>query len=317
MSGVQSTGSERAAPIAVNELAGAAEPRGIGGWLLVVAFGQVLGSLQLLVRLVQLYLDPENLKVFEQYPLAMFGELAMNVGLLLLALVTAVLFFRKSPRFPRLFICELVAVPALMVLSVVWTAFAFSSQLGVPFSEFWGIEQQDIVQFGLAVVTALIWIPYTLKSRRVKNTFALPGTPGGVTNVRDEGQGQFLLRTVVYATFAMGLTGILAGLGHLIGRGVFSGQLIGGAVQMALAIWLFRGSEVARIILAFLFSIGLVGFIGLALWIPDQGPTPIVLMLALAMTSAACVWALIFSRRFRTELAINAAKYQKGPPENE
>ena len=66
MSDVQRAGNEPAAQASVNGSTAASEPRGIGGWLLVVAFGQVVGVLRTLVLLGQYYLDPANLKVFAQ-----------------------------------------------------------------------------------------------------------------------------------------------------------------------------------------------------------------------------------------------------------
>ena len=121
--------------------------------------------------------------------------------------------------------------------------------------------------------------------------------------------GKILLRTVVGIVFACGLASLLAGLAHAIGRGAFSSQLLAGPIYIALAIWLFRGSNTARIVLAVLFSLGLAVFIGLAWIVPEMAT--IVLMLVLAAISLGVLWALILSKPFRAELAINAAKYLK------
>ena len=102
----------------------------------------------------------------------------------------------------------------------------------------------------------------------------------------------------------------------MIGRGVFSAQLIGGPLHIALAIWLFRGSGTARVVLAVLFAGGFVAFTAIAFLVPDQQPAGIAVMLAQAVVSAACFWTLVFSRRFRAELAINAAKYRRPEPES-
>jgi hypothetical protein len=315
----QRGGSEPAIRAAIDGPATETGPRGIGGWLLVVALGQLVSPLQLIVALGQYYLDPENLKVFGQFPLAMYGELVMDAILLVLVATTAVLFFRKSRYFPRFFITELLAVIGLTILISLWTAVAFSIESGAPISALLEVERQDVVQFCSAVVVALIWIPYILKSRRVKNTFvdkspALHDEFAARTASTAPSETGLLL-AVVCTVFAMGLIGIVTGLGHLIGRGAFSGQLIGGALHIALGIWLFRGSDVARIILAFLFALGLFGFVAIAFLVANQGLVGIAAMLALAVTSAACLWALIVSKRFRAELAINAARYRGPEPE--
>lgn len=88
--------------------------------------------------------------------------------------------------------------------------------------------------------------------------------------------GKIQLRIVVGIVFACGLASILAGLGHAIGRGAFSSQLLAGPLYIGLSIWLFRGSNTARIVLAVLFALALVLFIGLVLLIPYQDVTAFV-----------------------------------------
>ena len=123
--------------------------------------------------------------------------------------------------------------------------------------------------------------------------------------------GRIQLRVVVGIVFACGLASILAGLGHAIGRGAFSSQLLAGPLYIGLSIWLFRGSNTARIVLAVLFALALVLFIGLVLLIPYQDVTAFVFMLTMAAISVAVLWGLVLSKRFRAELAASAAKYRK------
>jgi peptidoglycan/LPS O-acetylase OafA/YrhL len=122
--------------------------------------------------------------------------------------------------------------------------------------------------------------------------------------------GKILLRIVVGVVFVSGLVSILVGLGHAIGRGAFSSQLLAGPLYIALAVWLFRGSDVARMVLAGLFALGLVLIIGLVWLIHDDVMTT-TFMLTIAAISAAVLWVLVFSKRFRAELAANAGKYGK------
>jgi hypothetical protein len=250
-------GSERT--LVAEPVAAANEPRGIGGWLLLVAFGQVVGLLRLLVALGQTYFDPDARKGFEQFPWATYGELASLLALTLLAIPTAILFFRKSSYFPRFFICELVAAFVVPALSAVWTAFTLSAQLGGPVGEFLVLEPQEMAQFALTGITALIWIPYALKSRRLRNTFTEqddPREPAAPRTISPMVHRTALLRAVVYTIAAIGVVSLLAGLAQAIGRGVVSSQPFGGVLQIALAIWLFRGSNAARIILAVLYFMG-------------------------------------------------------------
>jgi hypothetical protein len=282
---------------------GVGEPRGIGGWLLLVAFGQVVGPLSGLVILGRSYLDPEILKAFEQYPLASYGELVLYLVLLVLVISTAVLFFRKSRYFPRFYICELVAAGLIPALSTLWISVILSVQLGVPVLELLEPEPQELAQLGVAIVVALIWIPYTLKSRRVKNTF--DGNPAA-SQTR-------LLRVVVFVIVAGGAGGLLAGLGHAIGRGVFSGQLVGGTVQIALGIWMWRGSDVARAILIVLYALGFVFALAVPVLTNERG-WALLIFGGMALLIGACFWILAFSKRLRAELAINEARYRKPDP---
>jgi hypothetical protein len=149
----------------------AEEPSGIGGWLLLVAFGQVAGVLRLLVMLGQQYSDPENLEAFAQFPLLMYGELAMNLCLSIFVIVLLLLFFGKSRYFQRFFIVALLLAIASPAVNILWVALALSIQLGSPFTEFLEFERQEKNQMILGVISALIWTPYVLKSKRVRNTF--------------------------------------------------------------------------------------------------------------------------------------------------
>ena len=299
--------------------AAAKEPRGIGGWLLVVAFGQLLGLLLILVALGQMFFDPDTLQGFEQFPLASYGELAVTLALALLTTTTAILFFRKSRYFPRVFVCGLVAAFVLPALSVVWTALTLSAQLDKPLGVFLQLESQAIAQFMATIVAALIWIPYTLKSKRVRNTFGAQDDPLHLetqTVSAAPAPRVALLRTVVVILIVTGSVSVLAGLGHAIGRGAFSSQLLGGVLQISLAIWLFRGSDVARIILAVLFFIGFVFALGLPVLAGEREPALIVVAAAMAIAAGLCFWILAFSQRLRAELAINEARYRKPDLEN-
>lgn len=293
------------------------EPRGIGGWLLLVALGQVVSLLRVLVANWQMYFDPDARKGFEEFPLASYGELAALLALTLLAIPTAILFFRKSRFFPRFFICALIAGLVVPALSVVWTAFTLSAQLGGSVGEFLVLDSDEIIQFVLAGIAALVWIPYTLKSRRVSNTFREqdgrqePAAPGVASPVVRQAA---LLRAVVYTTVAGGVVNLLAGLARAIGLGVFSGQLLGGVLQIALAIWLFRGSDTARIILALLYFLGFVFTLALPMLAGQREPLSIAVAVALATLTGVCFWILAFSQRLRAELATNAAIYGKPDP---
>jgi hypothetical protein len=146
------------------------ELTGIGGWLGLLAFGQMMGILRLLVSLGQYYttLDPQ---VTAKFPTAVWGEAAMNAVVIWLCVYTAVLFFRHSRNFPRFFIWQMIAVICMPIVDLLWVAFMISLASGRPFTEFLTLEAKEGAQIIAAVIGALIWIPYILRSRRVANTF--------------------------------------------------------------------------------------------------------------------------------------------------
>ena len=116
----------------VKELAAPDGPAGIGGWLLLAAAGMLLGIFALPAWLAHQLLDPENQTLFREYPLAMYGELALNLVTIALVLVSTLLLFRKSRYFPRVFILACIASVLVPILSLAWVALAFSTQLGRP-----------------------------------------------------------------------------------------------------------------------------------------------------------------------------------------
>jgi hypothetical protein len=145
------------------------ELKGIGGWLGLLAFGQVTGILRLLVSLGQYYstLDPQ---VMAKFPTAIWGEAAMNALVIWLCVYTVVLFFRHSRKFPRFFIWQIIVVICMPIADLLWVAFMISLASGRPFTEL-KLEANEAGQIATGLIGAAIWIPYILRSRRVRNTF--------------------------------------------------------------------------------------------------------------------------------------------------
>lgn len=145
---------------------------GIGGWLILVAIGQVLGPLRFIVSMIQYYSSLDT-ALLRRIPVAMLGEGLMNVALGLLYGYTAFLFFSTSKRFPRFFIYQFAAAILILPVNAAWVALVVSLETGAPA---WSLlenafEPREVAQTVVAVIAACIWIPYILKSRRVANTF--------------------------------------------------------------------------------------------------------------------------------------------------
>jgi uncharacterized protein DUF2569/uncharacterized protein DUF4339 len=153
-------------------LASNAKLTGIGGWLILIAIGQVAVPFRMVVNLTGYYVTTDR-DIFQQYQVAAAGELSINLALLVLVVTTSILFFSRSKRFPMFFICELVAFALLAPISMAWTSLTLSVESGLPAETIlmamlspWAITRQV-----LALISCAVWTAYVLKSRRVANTF--------------------------------------------------------------------------------------------------------------------------------------------------
>ena len=146
------------------------ELTGIGGWLGLVAFGQVMGILRLLVSLGQYYTTMDD-QLWKQFPTALWGEAALNAALIGLAVYTTVLLIRHSRYFPHFFIWQMIFVIVMPLVDLVWIASILALATNKPMSDLLTFDAKDGGQIFAGVIGAAIWIPYVLRSRRVANTF--------------------------------------------------------------------------------------------------------------------------------------------------
>jgi hypothetical protein len=143
----------------------------------------------------------------------------------------------------------------------------------------------------------------------VRNTFIL-GLSARDMQGEAEPMETPLLLVIGAIICALGMSSIVLGVSLTLNRGVFNFSIVGGALQVALALWLLRGSDIARLILVLLFAVGAVLSTGIA-FSAGQTLAVMVVELALALLCAGVFWVLAFSKRFLAELEINAAKYRK------
>ncbi|RWC41781.1 MAG: DUF2569 family protein [Mesorhizobium sp.] len=149
---------------------------GFGGWLMLLAIGQTLSPLRTLADFANSADGYQQLMTLSNGPLAVYGEVALNLAFLALQLVVLVSMLRRSHRFPQLFLLQWLAIPVVFVLDTIWVA----SVLGVPVS---------LVLAGDALVTPIVsfvltglWVAYVYKSVRVRNTFTRAGASAQVAS---------------------------------------------------------------------------------------------------------------------------------------
>jgi hypothetical protein len=144
-----------------------AEPAGIGGWLGLLAFGLVAGTLKSVVKAGQLWSSADMSTAFRKFPAFANGALMLDLGYLLLFILAIGLFFNKSRKFPPLFIFALITSIVIPLLVVVWAILTLPSSFEI--AQLFGHE--EIAQIVVGLIGAALWIPYILKSKRVANTF--------------------------------------------------------------------------------------------------------------------------------------------------
>lgn len=138
-------------------------PKGLGGWLIVMAIVMFWALLSLLGTMGLTSSQLAALEPGDALRAPLRVRMAADGLLIALNIVAIALFFMKSRWFPRVFIAWL-ALGALAGVVV----FVLARQIA-------GIAPEYSYRFGGAMVSALfyggVWIAYTIMSDRVKNTF--------------------------------------------------------------------------------------------------------------------------------------------------
>lgn len=159
-----------------NEMVQEPELKGLGGWLILVGFGRVVSVLQSISIFITTFLpfftdgtlEELTSPISQAYsPLwrpIIYFECVGNLIMLGLHIALLVLFFMRKRLFPKLFIGTYIFIFAFAIIDALILQYLQSTiELDLNVDAFAEIFQV------LGVV--VIWVPYMLKSVRVKNTF--------------------------------------------------------------------------------------------------------------------------------------------------
>jgi len=143
-------------------------PVGIGGWLILPAIGMIFSPILIALGVFALLLIARKVESSEVIGAAGHASsLRMLAGIhglyLLYILYTAVAFFSTKRSAPALTIGAYLISAVLAVVALLMTRSIPQSPAAPP-----GKEWLDLAK---PVAIALVWVPYFLVSRRVKNTF--------------------------------------------------------------------------------------------------------------------------------------------------
>lgn len=136
------------------------EPKGIGGWLILPTLGTLISPLVALYGVVEIApaFDrdlPPGLQIF------LISEIIFNLCQMAGWIVAAVWLFKHKRSFPSLFITMLMFSMAGILVDASIAVSIFDARLG----------PEDYRNLGRGIVSLLIWAPYMVKSKRVRNTF--------------------------------------------------------------------------------------------------------------------------------------------------
>jgi len=149
----------------------------IGGWLILIAIGLVLTPVRMLYGLI---IDAEELYgihtwnyIFQEHPsfnefflsLLIVFELMYNSAFIVFTILLIILFFKRRSITPRMMII-LYASSFLIITLDTFVAIGLNDQL---YSE--AEKVQAFKDIAGSFLSAVIWIPYFIISKRVKETF--------------------------------------------------------------------------------------------------------------------------------------------------
>lgn len=156
--------------MATQEEAISEDLEGLGGWLILVGIGLVISPVRLLVTVVPLYADIVNdaelwLHLTERpLFLPLFGmEVIGNIVIFIFQVALIFLFFLKKRAFPKIFIYVQLGTLLFTFIDVVLS--------GIVFPEFPMFNEESMKDIARPLIGSLIWVPYMLRSKRVKATF--------------------------------------------------------------------------------------------------------------------------------------------------
>jgi Protein of unknown function (DUF2569) len=145
----------------VSQAPAVAEPKGIGGWLILPVIITLLSPFMTAYAAVQDVAVLLNASLSTALAVFIVVEFLYNFGLMSAWIFAAVLLFRHKRFYPRLFVALLVITLVGTVLDLAVAATAFDVT----------IDSSDIRSAGRSAILLSIWGPYMHKSVRVKNTF--------------------------------------------------------------------------------------------------------------------------------------------------
>lgn len=159
----------------------AKEYQGLGGWLILVATGLILTPVFVILSfwsnilpffqegLWEKFTDPTSPLYQRAFAPMLIGEMVCCFVTFLFSLYLIYLFFKKSRKFPKLYIMWLTVTLIVLTYDTYAVVYALDALLSE--ADKHSLTSEGMVGMVRHMVQMMIWIPYMLKSIRVRATF--------------------------------------------------------------------------------------------------------------------------------------------------
>lgn len=142
---------------------------GLGGWLILPQFGLFTTAIMLILGILSLdvaYFNGEAWDILSDQPgyrAYVIFSIIYNISMLVFTIFSIVQFYRKKAMLPRLMIILYTVAISMSIIDLIML-----QQLTFVTNE----EMKALItNLGRNILAGGIWMPYFIKSKRVKNTF--------------------------------------------------------------------------------------------------------------------------------------------------
>lgn len=142
-------------------------PSGLGGWLILTQIGLFISLLTIGIQLTNLAVELSGEDIWGLFPIDLktYFVFILSSHILLLLFIVFIItqFYRKKAIVPKSMVIMYSANIAITIINFILihqVTYAGDAEIASSI--------QAIIQ---AIISAAIWIPYFMKSKRVKNTF--------------------------------------------------------------------------------------------------------------------------------------------------
>jgi hypothetical protein len=151
------------------------QPKGLGGWLILVGVGLIFGVIKVIAGIVSIYQPFMNSDSLEKltnvnspsyipnFGLLFYAEMLVNTFIVFLMIYLIYLYFQKKNIFPKYYIF----ISLFMIITIPIDSYLTS--LVLPEQKMF--DKDTAKSFFQSLFAGAVWIPYMIKSKRVQNTF--------------------------------------------------------------------------------------------------------------------------------------------------